>query len=113
VFFFASSGSKAKNKSGSQDRNSPEDPNLTAAYDDITFQTFDCQHEKAAAMIAEFINAFFHKVIQGYNTSGISSGADCSGKALNIITELDSSVPNTAQLALRKNKFRFPDAYGV
>lgn len=67
--FFASSGSKAKNKPGSQDRNSPEDPNLTAAYDGITFQTFDCQHEKAAVMIAEFINAFFHKVIQGYNTS--------------------------------------------
>lgn len=64
-------------------------------------------------MIAEFINAFVHKVIQGYNTSGISSGADCSGKALNIITELDSNVPNTAQLALRKDKFRFPDAYGV
>lgn len=65
---------------------------MTAAYDGITFQTFECQHEKAAAMIAEFINAFFHKVVQGYNTSGISSGADRSGKGLYIITELDSSA---------------------
>lgn len=61
-------------------------------------------------MIADFINAFFHKVVQGYDTSGISSGASAQVRDYTI-TELDSSTEYC--IALRKNKFWFPDACGV
>lgn len=92
--FVASSNPKAKIKSGSQDRNSPEDPNLTAAQDGITSRTFESQHEKVVGMIADFINAFFHKVIQGYDTSGISFGAIAQVRVYTSWSWI--AVPNTA-----------------